>query len=329
MVLWVWRDSRRLLQPQEITDYYFNGTACGGTTPQTGATTWYTDLQLFWGANATQTQGGNNGNLQGQLINTCNSGTNQSFWETFQYDGVNRITTFTDNGAGNNERDFGYDPYGNMWVTGNSNLPYNSTTPTSNVYNAANQRTDSGYTYDGAGNQTSIGNVCPGSTCVQYDAENRQVSFGISGATYQYDGDGHRVASTISGVTTIYVYDAQGQLAAQYSSGSQAIPPCQTCYLSWDHLGSTRLVTDQNGNVVSRHDYLPFGEEITSGFAGRGSQWGNTDNVSQKFTGKERDAESGLDYFGARYYGSALGRWTSPDSSGSSSWTIMPESSNG
>ena len=37
------------------------------------------------------------------------------------------------------------------------------------------------------------------------------------------------------------------------------------------------------------------------------------DQVNQKFTGKERDAESGLDYFGARYYGSALGRWTSPD----------------
>ena len=34
------------------------------------------------------------------------------------------------------------------------------------------------------------------------------------------------------------------------------------------------------------------------------------------FTGKERDGESGLDYFGARYYGSALGRWTSPDPSG-------------
>ncbi len=35
--------------------------------------------------------------------------------------------------------------------------------------------------------------------------------------------------------------------------------------------------------------------------------------MTEKFTGKERDAESGLDYFGARYYGSALGRWTSPD----------------
>jgi RHS repeat-associated protein len=43
----------------------------------------------------------------------------------------------------------------------------------------------------------------------------------------------------------------------------------------------------------------------TSGGAG--------DSVDQQFTGKERDQESGLDYFGARYYGSALGRWTSPD----------------
>lgn len=38
-----------------------------------------------------------------------------------------------------------------------------------------------------------------------------------------------------------------------------------------------------------------------------------------KFTGKERDSESGLDYFGARYYGSALGRFTSPD------WSANPE----
>ena len=38
-----------------------------------------------------------------------------------------------------------------------------------------------------------------------------------------------------------------------------------------------------------------------------------SDSVTQRFTGKERDSESGLDYFGARYYGSALGRWTSPD----------------
>jgi len=39
-------------------------------------------------------------------------------------------------------------------------------------------------------------------------------------------------------------------------------PACVTCYLSYDHLGSVRLVTNQNANVISRHDYLPLGEEI-------------------------------------------------------------------
>jgi len=45
---------------------------------------------------------------------------------------------------------------------------------------------------------------------------------------------------------------------------------------------------------------------------------GKTSNLRQ-FAGKERDAESGLDYFGARYYGSALGRFTSPD------WSAKPQ----
>ena len=73
------------------------------------------------------------------------------------------------------------------------------------------------------------------------------------------------------------------------------------------------MVTDQSANVIARHDYLPFGEEILSGIAGRSGQFGADDNVCQKFTAKERDSETGLDYFGARYYGSELGRFTSPD----------------
>jgi RHS repeat-associated protein len=83
--------------------------------------------------------------------------------------------------------------------------------------------------------------------------------------------------------------------------------------LSYDHLGSVRLVTDQSAQVVARHDFVPFGQEIPAGWAGRGSQWGGSDGVGLRFTGQERDAETGLDYFGARYFGSALGRWTSPD----------------
>jgi RHS repeat-associated protein len=154
---------------------------------------------------------------------------------------------------------------------------------------------------------------------VTYDAESRQVtaveppSLGGATETYSYDGGGQRVEKSGPSGTTVYVYDALGQLAAEYSTVAAVQPPCKTCYLSYDHLGSVRLVTDQNAGVISRHDFLPFGEEIV-GVAGRsGAPWGAADNVNQKFTGQERDAETGLDFFQARYYGSALGRFTSPD----------------
>jgi len=75
-----------------------------------------------------------------------------------------------------------------------------------------------------------------------------------------------------------------------------------TFYLG-DHLGSTAMLTSGGGWPVSVSRYMPFGAEITS-----------TANANHyKFTGKERDTESGLDYFGARYYGSNIGRWMSPD----------------
>jgi RHS repeat-associated protein len=169
--------------------------------------------------------------------------------------------------------------------------------------------------YDEAGNQKSVnGNI------ITYDAEGRQVS--VSGAgvneSYVYDSDGKRVEKLPAdgSSTTVFVYDALGRMAAEYAT-APATPSCAvTCYLSADTLGTPRLVTNELGNVVARHDYLPFGEEVDANAAGRNSQWGSGgDLVNQKFTSKERDSESGLDYFGARYYGSALGRFTSPDSS--------------
>jgi RHS repeat-associated protein len=71
------------------------------------------------------------------------------------------------------------------------------------------------------------------------------------------------------------------------------------------------------------HDYLPFGEEIPSGIGGRiggptgcygaGQYPSSPDVTSVKFTGKERDSETGLDYFEHRYFSAAQGRFTSPD----------------
>lgn len=80
-------------------------------------------------------------------------------------------------------------------------------------------------------------------------------------------------------------------------------------YYHLDAIGSIRAVTDASGNVVERHDYLPFGEEWC-GTAACGSV---TPGQPRRFTGKERDAETELDYFGARYYESHIGRFTTSD----------------
>jgi RHS repeat-associated protein len=123
------------------------------------------------------------------------------------------------------------------------------------------------------------------------------------------------VVRMVGAQTTVYVYDAFGALAAAYSNGAMGTPPCHTCYLTFDHLGTTRLITDPKANVIARHDFLPFGEEIPGGIAGRSaSQFGTgLDNINQKFTGQEGDSESSLDYFHARYFGAPLGRFLSPD----------------
>jgi len=81
-------------------------------------------------------------------------------------------------------------------------------------------------------------------------------------------------------------------------------------YYHLDAIGNVRAVTNQAGQVIERHDYLPSGEEWC-GTAVCGS--GTPGNQPKRFTGKERDPETGLDYFGARYYGSRIGRFTTVD----------------
>ena len=99
-----------------------------------------------------------------------------------------------------------------------------------------------------------------GGAILQYDAENGQIaasdptSLGGATETYMYDGNGNRVEKTGPNGTTVYVYDASGLLKSEYSTAANN-SPCSTCYLSWDHLGSVRMVTDQNANAVARHDY--------------------------------------------------------------------------
>ena len=67
-----------------------------------------------------------------------------------------------------------------------------------------------------------------------------------------------------------------------------------------DHLGSSNLVVDEDGSFINREEYTPYGETSFGSFARK----------RYRFTGKERDEESGLYYHGARYYAPWLARWT-------------------
>ncbi len=84
-------------------------------------------------------------------------------------------------------------------------------------------------------------------------------------------------------------------------------------YLTADHLGSPRVNTNENGAVIARHDYRPYGEEII-GLGGRSTTDKYVaDDVRQGFTGYLNDEETGLDYAQARYYATYLGRFHSSD----------------
>jgi len=123
----------------------------------------------------------------------------------------------------------------------------------------------------------------------------------------------NRINVPSTGEVTVFVYDTSGKLVAEYSTIVASTNDAKVNYLSSDHLGSPRINTNQNGAVISRHDYHPFGEEI-DGTGGRitGLNYGN-DSVRKQFTGYERDIETDLDFAQARMYSSKLGRFSQFD----------------
>jgi RHS repeat-associated protein len=96
-----------------------------------------------------------------------------------------------------------------------------------------------------------------------------------------------------------------------------AAPPSNptTSYTTTDHLGSPRVITNATGQVTSRRDFLPFGEELTVNVGNRSAnqQYGTTDGIRQKFTGYQKDTETSLDFAEARMYENRFGRFTAVD----------------
>ena len=273
---------------------------------------------------------------------------------TYGYDSLNRLISGTVSGEAYSGEStcWSYDSFGNRLSQSVSSTACGSN-PSSTfaaTYSAANQissvTTPSGrnITYDpsGVGNMTS-----DGVNTYTYDAEGRVCALngpqGMIG--YQYDANGNRVGKgTVTTISTCdiasngykpitdYVLDQSGAQMTEMAisvtgNGTQStwvhsnvaadgvlIATYDTTgyglhfYLS-DILGSRRVQTDSAGIPEQTCQSLPFGDQLYC----TGSL---TSPTEHHFTGKERDTESGLDYFGARYYASMMGRFSSPDPSG-------------
>jgi RHS repeat-associated protein len=174
----------------------------------------------------------------------------------------------------------------------------------------------SGYTFDANGNLTQDA----ASHRFFCDAENHQTAFflgtnsgSMPDATYSYDGTGKRVKKISSTGTTVFVYDGSGEMVAEYSTALASTQ--QVSYMTLGHLGSPRVITNENGAVTNRKDFMAFGDQAFSAQRVSGSGGNKYDDPStrQDYAGYEKDSESGLEFAQARYYNPTHGRYTSVD----------------
>jgi len=123
--------------------------------------------------------------------------------------------------------------------------------------------------------------------------------------TFVYDASGVLLEEWSGGaLQTSYVYAGSRLLTTETSNG--------TNYLTADHLGSPRVLTNGSGAVGSRKDFSPFGEEIVTPQRTSGVGY-QPSGIRQDYTGYQKDNESGLEFAQARYYDALHGRFTSVD----------------
>jgi len=172
----------------------------------------------------------------------------------------------------------------------------------------------SGLSYDTSGNT-----LTDGSNTYTWDSESQLKT--AAGITYTYDGDGRRAAKVGS---KLYWYGSGGEILSETNASGAtlndyiffggrrvAMVPAtgSALFYAEDTLGTSRVIAQSTGTLCYDADFVPFGGEKTQL---------STCPQNYKFEGKERDAETQNDDFGARYYSWRLGRWLSSD------WSAVP-----
>ena len=273
-------------------------------------------LKLEYGY-ATPSRTNNNGSMREQKITVPGAGGSSGFTatQTYGYDDLNRLTVAEETIGGSTtwKQTFEIDRYGNRRFDASNTTTLGSCAqaicnPT--ISTVTNRISQSGYSFDANGNLTQD---AEGRQFV-YDAENHQKEVKDSQnntvGQYLYDGEGRRVKKNSVAETTIFVYNAGGTLVAEYST--ELAETQQVSYLTQDHLGSPRVITNENGSVVSRRDFTAFGEESVTAQRTAGLGYEEPE-IRKNYTGYEKDAESGLEFAQARYYNPTHGRFTSVD----------------
>ena len=228
--------------------------------------------------------------------------------ESYSYDGLDRLISAS---CTSWSHAYAYDKVGNR--TARDGVTY-----TINVVNEITELSDgTTFTYDSNGNRTQK-TTGTDTWDYTYDCASRLTRVEKNSTTqgeFVYDGEGKRIQVTENSMTTTYIYSGLNVLYEENTTGTAVYiygpvgrlakrtttnEESHTFYYHTDYLGSTRLVTDDNKNIVSAVSYHPFGESITEG------------SEDYLFNGKERD-ETGLYYYGARYYDPYLGRFLTRD----------------
>jgi RHS repeat-associated protein len=251
-------------------------------------------------------------------LNRLTSTTKNGQTQTYDYDSTDQVKTVT----GSNSEAYTYDKNGNR-----TNSGY--------VTDAGNRLRSDGtynYEYDSEGNRITRTKVSD-LTVDEYTWDYRNRLMGIvttdldgvvtRSVGYTYDVDDLRVSKTVDGVVENYYLDGE-QIAFVTDGGGtetfhylyglnvdQVLAQDSATGMVWalaDRLGSVDALADADGNVVDERTFDSFGRLI--------SQTNPAVSFRYGYTGRELDLESGLDYYRARYYDSAVGRFISVDPMG-------------